>query len=147
MWILLPLPKEGWVGADHGIFTLLETNSTQLQVDGWKMLENKPFLLGEGSFSGPWCIHPQKPAKKRAILDSQWFSHIAIISWLSPLFRAGFPHGISAGFPSILRCWVDGNRTFESCCLTDGSWLIVVTFCVIFDDCIYRYEIYLHLAT
>lgn len=144
MWILLPLPKEGWVGADHGIFTLLETNSTQLQIDGWKLLEDKPFLLVKAYFQGHDAFIPKTRTKKGPI-DYQWLSHIAIIYWLLPPIQSWFPWDSAGKTPSILS----GAGSMEIEPSKAAAWRTGVgcsDFFVWFDDCIYRYEIYLHFS-
>ena len=36
--------------------TLPETNSSHLKIDGWKWLEDDPFLLGKPFFQGLWLL-------------------------------------------------------------------------------------------
>ena len=64
-WFYYPCQKKGELEKiiNNGICILLETNSTQLKIDGWKMLEDEPFLLGKAHFQGQDAL-PQNPEGK-----------------------------------------------------------------------------------
>ena len=86
-----------------------------------------------------------KTRKRKGPINYQWLSHIAIISWLSPPIQSWFSpwdfrwensqHFSGAGSMEIEPSKAAAWRTGVGC--SDFLWW--------FDDCIYRYEIYINI--